>query len=314
MEKIGYISDTVCLEHFPGSTHPESPQRLMAIEKMLEKEQAAKYLSFYSPKPALHEHLTLCHSNDHVQKILDLKGQSVAIDADTYISERSVDAAIAAAGAAIKAVELVCNQQKHKRVFAAIRPPGHHATHDQAMGFCLFNNIALAAKYAQNKRYAERVLIIDWDVHHGNGTQDIFYDQDTVFYLSLHQSPLYPGSGFKEEQGKGAGVGYTCNIPLEAGTTDGVFLAALDNALKKIETHFVPDLVLISAGFDAHYLDPVGGMSLTGEGFAELTHRVNRFANAHCEGRIISMLEGGYSLEGLADGMHHHLYTLAGAE
>jgi len=199
---------------------------------------------------------------------------------------------------------------KVRNAFCAVRPPGHHATKSQAMGFCLLNNVAVAARYVQARHKLAKVLIVDFDVHHGNGTQATFYDDPTVFYFSVHRSPFYPGTGSADQQGAGKGLGTTLNVPLPAGAGDGDFKRALDGELVPAARRFKPDFVLVSAGFDAHKDDPLGGMRMTAAGYAELTRIIKAIAEKHCGGRLVSMLEGGYDLEGLAASTEAHLRVL----
>ena len=308
MENTGFISAPVFLEHNPGEYHPERPQRLQAIESELKKTGVWDQITHYPPLPASKVFLCLVHDKGLVEFNLAQSGKErFAIDGDTILSSQSINVALEAAGAGILAVELIFRQKHHSRIFAAVRPPGHHAGNRRSMGFCIFNNIAIAAAYAIEKKYIKKALIVDWDIHHGNGTQDIFYERKDVFYFSMHQSPLFPGTGSESETGQGAGKGFTLNVPLSAGQNDRQYMEVLNESLLKIEKTFSPDLVLISAGFDAHESDPIGGMNITGKGFAEMTGEVVRFAKKHCDGRIISMLEGGYDLRGLAESVNGHL-------
>ncbi len=311
MKKTGFISGPIFLEHNPGQFHPERPARLQAIESELKKSAIWKTLAHYSPVTSAKDLLLLAHSSELVGYNLKQSGiNNFAIDGDTILSSESINVALEAAGSGIFAVDLIYKQNQHSKIFTAVRPPGHHAEKNRSMGFCIFNNISVAAAYAIKKNYVSKVLIIDWDVHHGNGTQDIFYDRDDVFYFSMHQSPLFPGTGFVNETGTGPGKGYTLNIPINAGKGNAEYLKILQHSLSKIEDMFVPDLVLISAGFDAHISDPIGGMNVTDNGFADMTSEVVKFANKHCAGKIISMLEGGYDLNGLAKSVAGHLIAL----
>jgi len=311
MKNIGFISAPIFLEHKPGEFHPERPQRLKAIEARLKETGFWDQLTHYPPISATNSLLCLAHDKSLVEFNLAQSGKEYfAIDGDTILSEQSIGVALEAAGAGILAVDLIFNQKKHSRIFTAVRPPGHHAENNRSMGFCIFNNIAVAAAYAIEKKYISKALIVDWDVHHGNGTQDIFYDRDDVFYLSIHQSPLFPGTGFENETGRGVGDGFTLNVPLSSGQDDIKYQGILSDSLAQIEEQFSPNLVLISAGFDAHISDPIGGMNVTSEGFGEMTRLLVEFANKHCNGKIISMLEGGYDLEGLAESVNEHLIVL----
>ena len=233
------------------------------------------------------------------------------LDADTVISMQSFDAALYAAGGAIAAVDAVM-QGEAKNAFVAVRPPGHHATAENAMGFCLFNNVAVAAKYAQNNyKEIERVAVIDWDVHHGNGTQGIFYDDPSVYFFSMHQYPWYPGTGSRGENGFGRGLGATMNIPVKAETQAAEQTRMFEGALEDISKKFRPDLIFISAGFDAHRSDPLGQLRLEDKDFVSMTHTVKQWADDICDGRIISCLEGGYNLETLGATVKNHVAELS---
>jgi acetoin utilization deacetylase AcuC-like enzyme len=231
------------------------------------------------------------------------------VDADTRISPESFEVARFAAGAAMAAVDAAMGEEGG-RAFALSRPPGHHATITTSMGFCLFNNAAIGARYAQAKYGVERVLIIDWDVHHGNGTQDIFWNDPTVFYFSTHQYPYYPGTGSRDERGAGKGEGTTLNIPLAAGTAAREHRQAFSDALHEIERRFPPDLIIVSAGFDSRRGDPLGGLMLEDSDFAEMTKDVLRLAEKHGSGRVVGLLEGGYNLDLLGGSVKSHLTAL----
>jgi acetoin utilization deacetylase AcuC-like enzyme len=234
------------------------------------------------------------------------------LDIDTKISSESFEVAKRAVGAALTGVDGVMAGE-FDNAFALVRPPGHHATPEQAMGFCLFNNAAVAARYAQAKYGVEYVLIVDWDVHHGNGTQDIFYNDPSVYYFSTHQYPYYPGTGSAGETGEGKGEGYTLNIPLGAGTPARSHREAFREGLKRIEQRFHPDLIIISAGFDASRDDPLGGLMLTDNDFAEMTREITGMANRYGSGRVVSILEGGYNLRTLGETVRTHLQALTDA-
>ena len=311
MARLAIVSDALFEAHDPGPGHPESPQRLRRIMDTLEKKGMFNRSTIVRPNSATMEQLSLIHSKPYIEFVLRHQGEEgVVLDSgDTRLSARSVEAAMLAGGAAITAVDLVF-QHSFDKVFAAVRPPGHHARPEAAMGFCVFNTISLAAKYAQTSYGISKILIIDWDVHHGNGTQEIFYHSPHVFYLSLHQYPLFPMTGKSGETGAGAGKGFTLNIPLPPGQTDADYALALEQALRTVETRFRPELILVSAGFDAFYADSIAGMLLTEDGFYKLTELVARFARRYANGRIISFLEGGYHLQGLANSVHKHLQCL----
>jgi acetoin utilization deacetylase AcuC-like enzyme len=263
-----------------------------------------------APKPAGEKDLLRCHDERMVRGIQSyIQRGGTHLDVDTPVSATSFDVACLAAGAAITAVDTVM-KEPGSRAFALSRPPGHHATPIKPMGFCLFNHAAIAARYAQAIHGIEKVLIVDWDVHHGNGTQDIFWRDDTVFFFSTHQSPHYPGTGDRNETGDSKGEGYTLNIPLSAETPARAQRDAFRDALDLIERRFHPDLVIISAGFDSHRNDPLGNLLLEDSDFAEMTKDVLRIAEKHCGGRVISILEGGYNLELLGGSVRSHLRAL----
>ncbi len=258
-------------------------------------------------------HIQACHTPNYVKRVERAIDEGVDhLDADTVISMRSLEAARRAAGGACRAVDAVMNGEA-KNAFVPMRPPGHHATSDNAMGFCIFNNVAIAARYAQQKyKEIERVLIVDWDVHHGNGTQGIFYDDASVFFFSMHQYPWFPGSGTRGETGTSRGRGYTLNVPLRAATPAAEQRRAFDAALEEITSNFRPDLVMISAGFDAHQSDPLGQLQLEDEDFRKMTRTVMKLAGEMCDGRLVSCLEGGYNLETLGATARAHVEELTG--
>ena len=307
---ISLIYDSAYLRHDTG-VHPENSRRLEAILSVLNKDEAlSKKLQRVAPKPASNEDIQRCHREELIREIEQLCALGAkSVDVDTRISRESFEVARLAAGAAIAAVDSVMDEQGG-RAFALIRPPGHHATSSTAMGFCLFNNAAIAARYAQAGYGAERVLIIDWDVHHGNGTQEIFWTDPTVFYFSTHQFPHYPGTGASNERGAGKGEGFTLNIPLRAGTPAKDHRRSFIDALRDIERKFPPDLIVISAGFDSRRGDPLGGLMLEDEDFSEMTKEVLRMAEKHAAGRVVGLLEGGYNLELLGASVKSHLAAL----
>ena len=263
------------------------------------------------PRRALSEWITTEHSLEYVARVaIACRGGDAHLDTmDVSVSPKSYDVALQAVGGVLAAVDAVM-AGKVRNAFCAVRPPGHHALMDKAMGFCLFNNVALAARYIQKKHGLAKVLVVDWDVHHGNGTQAMTYADPTVLYFGIHQYPFYPGTGAAEEKGEGEGLGFTVNVPLPAGSGDAEYRKAFEEVLAPAARRFRPDFVLISAGFDAHANDPIGGMKVTAGGFADLTRIVRRVAAASARGRIVSVLEGGYDLKGLAASVEAHLRAL----
>ena len=264
------------------------------------------------PSPAPKGMVQACHTGQHFKAVERAVSEGRGyLDADTVVSLNSMDAALLAAGGAANAVDAVVTREA-QNAFVAVRPPGHHATAERAMGFCLFNNIAIAAKHAQS-RYAsiEKVAIIDWDVHHGNGTQGIFYDDPSVFFLSMHQYPWYPGSGSRGETGTGRWLGTTINVPVRAATAASEQRRMFEAAIEEVSSRFRPDLILISAGFDSHEADPLGQLKLEDEDFRRMTRVVLDWADEVCEGRVVSCLEGGYNLDTLGGTVRAHVNQLA---
>jgi acetoin utilization deacetylase AcuC-like enzyme len=299
-------------DHHTGAAHPESPARYLAVTEALESAGLVKQLHALPVREAADNELELCHPAAYLQIVrTDIEeGADVLSTGDTAISARSLTVARRAVGAALEAVDLVF-KSGIKRAFCAVRPPGHHARPSQGMGFCLFNNVAIAARYAQTRYEAEKVAIIDWDVHHGNGTQDIFYEDETVLFCSAHQWPWYPFTGAADETGQGRARGTTLNAPLPAGSGLKAVRAAFEGRFLPAMDRFKPDLILISAGFDSREGDPLGRFTLTDEDFATLTALLLEAAARHCDGRLISVLEGGYHLEGLGSAVASHVSTLA---
>jgi acetoin utilization deacetylase AcuC-like enzyme len=296
----------VCLQHDPGPGHAESPARLRAVLKALDQDRFAVIDRVEAPR-ATREQLLRVHTADHVDRILSITptDETVRLDEDTLMSPASAQAGLRAAGALVAAVDAVMKGSAN-RAFCAVRPPGHHATSDTAMGFCLFNNVAVAAAHALAAHGLKRVAIADFDVHHGNGTQDIFEREPRVLFLSSHQSPLYPGTGRAEEKG----VGNIINAPLSAGDGSYEFRELWDGVLLPRLHAFKPQLLLISAGFDAHRNDPLADIRLQTEDYAWITERLVDVARTHADGRVVSTLEGGYDLTALAASASAHVAAL----
>lgn len=305
---VGLIADPFCKQHVTGPGHPESPARFDAVARAAQNLK----LTPIQGKPADEATLQLCHDQDYIALAREeiLNGNVELSTGDTIVSERSWDVSRAMIGHICAAVDAVVQKQV-ATAFCAIRPPGHHATQNCGMGFCIFNNVAIAARYAQKQHGIDRVLIVDWDVHHGNGTQEIFYRDGSVFFFSTHQSPWYPGTGAANETGEGAGEGATLNCPFPAGAGRAEICGIMKAKLLPAADQFCPDLVLISAGFDSHAEDPLGLFQLHDEDFAEMTQLVCEIAERHASGRVVSLLEGGYNLNSLASSALAHVQALA---
>lgn len=306
------VTDPACREHRVPLDHPESTARLDAVLRGLDRAGILNLIERIPSRMATVDELLLCHTPEYVELVRrEVEAGAVQLSTgDTFVCRETWKAALAAAGCCLSAVDAVF-ERRARNVFCAVRPPGHHAEAGAGMGFCVFNNAALAARYAQRKHGARRVLIADWDVHHGNGTQNIFYGDDSVFYFSVHQSPLYPGTGARSDTGEGRGVGTTLNVPVPGGAGGGEILAAFNEELLPAMRDFRPDFVVVSAGFDARVDDPLGGLEVTDDDFAELTQLVLGIAKDHAGGRLISVMEGGYDLSGLASAVVRHVQTMA---
>jgi len=303
----GLVADSISKEHLTGLGHPERPERFDAALNAL----AGLHLERIPARLANKDEILLCHTSKYVRLVEHeiMTGFHILSTGDTVISPRSMDAALSATGAALNAVDNVING-KVKNAFCVVRPPGHHATPDRGMGFCIFNSVAIAARYAQRKYGVSRVLIADWDVHHGNGTQDIFYSDGTVLFLSTHQYPWYPGTGAANETGEGAGEGWTINAPFPAGAGRKEILGAFQQRLIPAADRVKPELVLLSAGFDSRAGDPLGQFQLDDTDFRDLTKVVLEIADKHAGGRLVSILEGGYNLNGLGSAVRAHVEAL----
>lgn len=309
--KTGLIYDDIYLEHKTTPGHPESPERLIAIIERLKVKGLYSQLLELKPVPAALDWIQAVHSLEYIKRAERSCANSAGyLDSpDVPISRRSYEAAVMAAGGVLAAIDAVM-EHRVTNAFCAVRPPGHHALENKAMGFCIFNNVAIGTRYIQRKYGLSNVLIVDWDVHHGNGTQAAFYDDPNVLYFSVHQYPFYPGTGSQAEKGSGKGLNYTINVPLPAGSGDSVYLEAFEEKLRPAALAFSPDFVLISAGFDAHEDDLLGGMKVTAQGFAQLTEIVKAIAQKCCDGRLVCVLEGGYHLAGLAASVEAHIRVL----
>ncbi|RLA69648.1 MAG: histone deacetylase [Epsilonproteobacteria bacterium] len=292
-KKVAYITDEIYLQHDTGEMHPESPQRLKAINKAIEPLRGSLY--FKSPLKVSPRVLELVHTAEHIEKIENTCLYGGSIDLDTICSSASYDAACMAVGAGVIALDGI-KSGEFERAFCAVRPPGHHATPTQAMGFCLFNNIAIAARYAQSIGY-KNVMIIDFDVHHGNGTQDTFYEDRSVFYFSSHQSYAYPGTGAEKDRGRGEGEGYTANFLMMPESSDHELLDIYENDLPPFIEEFQPDIILISAGYDLHESDPLAQLNITTEGIRKIVRGILDSVDVP----FVFFLEGGYNVTALGE-------------
>ena len=313
--KTAIVHHPIYQKHDTGPGHPETPMRYEVVMNALRDDKALwDSLVEITPEKAAKGLIQAAHTPQHFKLVEQAFEEGYdRLDADTAISMQSFDASLFAAGGACRAVDAVM-QGEADNAFVAVRPPGHHATAERPMGFCLFNNVAVAAKYAQNKyKEIERVAIVDWDVHHGNGTQGIFYSDPSVYFFSMHQYPWYPGTGSRGETGHGRGLGFTLNVPVKANTKSDDQRRVFDAALDEISGGFNPDLIMISAGFDAHLTDPLGQLMLEDRDFTAMTSAVKQWANETCGGRIVSCLEGGYNLETLGTTVKNHILELGRA-
>ncbi len=309
--KVGLLYHPIYLEHDTGQ-HVENAQRLRETLRLLEDCGLREQLVALTPEPASIDDLLTVHTRSHISRVERTAAAGGGwLDADTVLSPRSYEAALCAAGGAIKATEAVLTGSINS-AFALVRPPGHHATRDTAMGFCLFNNIAIAARRALSKDGVERLLIVDFDVHHGNGTQESFYDDPRVLYFSTHQSPLYPGTGRIEETGTGQGLGANVNVPLPPWSGDDEYLRAFEEILIPLAHRFQPQLILVSAGYDGHWADYISSHQMTIAGYARLVAILKRLAADLCQQRLVFTLEGGYHLQALPYSIKATLDVLLG--
>ncbi len=299
MNRTGIVKDDRYLDHVMDPGHPESPERLRVIYKMLEEPEMKGLFEEVKPRPATREELEYIHAPAYIDQVAKTAGKPYyRLDMDTSTCAKSYDTALLAAGGLLELIKAVM-EGRLQNGFALVRPPGHHAERDRAMGFCLFNNVAIGALYAIKQFSLDRVLIVDWDVHHGNGTQNSFYEDPQVLYVSTHRYGFfYPGTGSANEVGKGRGLGFTVNIPLSTGAGDAEFIALFEKLIKPIALEYCPQLVLISAGFDTYYDDPLGGMEVTEKGFARMTQILMEVAETTAQGRLVITLEGGYDVAG----------------
>ncbi|MFT5527975.1 MAG: acetoin utilization deacetylase AcuC-like enzyme [Pirellulaceae bacterium] len=304
--------DPLFLEHETGS-HPECPERLRRVSKGLKDSKLVEECVTPEWKPIGAKQLALIHDASYVTTVKEFAASGGGrIESDTVVSEKSYDVACLATGAICDATEKVLSG-KDSNAFCAVRPPGHHAVRRGPMGFCLFNSIAVAAAVAIDQHKLDRVMIIDWDVHHGNGTQDAFWENEQVGFMSIHRYPFYPGSGAERETGKGKGLGYTLNVPVKAGTSRDQYHKAFVKGTSELAEKVKPQLILLSAGFDSHRADPIGSLGLEVEDFVTLSKHVIALANSHCKGKLVSILEGGYNVDVLPECVEVHLKELLAA-
>ena len=310
MTQVGWIDSPDFDAHSNGAGHPERPERLHAVREGLARANLESRLQCTPATATTAQIIGRVHDPAYITQLESVCRQGGArLDADTAVVAASWPAALKAAGAVVEAVDKVLNGT-WQRAFCSVRPPGHHAPADRAMGFCLFDNVAVGAQAALDSGRVQRVAILDWDVHHGNGTQDIFYDRADVLYASWHQYPFYPGTGALDETGVGAGLGATVNCPIAAGGGDAEYWQAWQTRIRPALDVFAPDLVIISAGFDADKRDPLSGLQVTAQGFARLSAAVSTWTQTACHGRLVSVLEGGYALDALAEDVALHVATL----
>lgn len=310
--RTGIVRHETYKEHLAGYHHVESPKRLEVIYSMLDEADMAGKFEEISPRSATVDELCWVHDKSYVKRVAQTDGKPyVSLDPDTQTTSQSYEAARLAVGGLLSLTDKIFDGTVQNG-FALVRPPGHHAERHRAMGFCLFNNVAYGALYAQKIHGAERVLVVDWDLHHGNATQNRFYENPNVLYFSTHQYPHYPGSGALQEVGRGEGSGYTVNVPLRSGHGDGDFYQIFKGILGPISDVFKPDFILVSAGFDTYCEDPLGGMRVTPKGYAALTRIMMDLAHTHCSGKLAFTLEGGYHLAGLRESVKAVLKELSG--
>jgi len=310
MKPTGIVRDSVYLKHDMGSYHPESPERLEVIYGMIDELSSDLNLQEIPARTASMEEIATVHDSRYVTQIASTAGkQETFLDPDTSACAHSWDAASRAVGGLFSLIDLVV-EGSVRNGFALVRPPGHHAERRRAMGFCLFNNVALAARYAIQKHGMERVAVVDWDLHHGNGTQNCFYEESSVLYISTHQYPHYPGTGGVREVGHGQGEGFTVNIPLPAGAGDREYVAVFHTVVAPVLEAYNPQLILVSAGFDTHHRDPLGGMNVSEDGYEQMLQILMHLAAELCSNKLVLALEGGYNLMALRNSVARILRNL----
>jgi len=311
MSKTIILKDERCIDHITTPGHPESPQRLKSIYGMLQDDDIKDCFEEVAPRSATKGEIGWNHSSEYIDGIEKTAGRPfTSLDGDTNTSAGSWDASLLAVGAVLDGIDMIM-EGKADNGFALVRPPGHHAESSRAMGFCIFNNIAIGANYLLKKHGLKKVFIIDWDIHHGNGTQNAFYNRFDVFYFSTHQYPYYPGTGAADEKGVGEGLGYTLNVPLSGGQGDDDYLNIFKEILGPAIKKFSPDFILVSAGYDTYFRDPLGTMKVTEKGFYRLTEFLKKAASAECNGRLFLALEGGYHIEGITESVKQTIFSLS---
>jgi acetoin utilization deacetylase AcuC-like enzyme len=306
MYKTGVVRDPLFVEHNMGPNHPESPKRLIDIYQMLDADDMAGKFTAIPLRQATREEICWIHNESYYDKILSTQGQAVQLDLDTSTSPKSVDAALTAVGGCLNAVDAVMTGEVDN-AYCLVRPPGHHAEAHSSKGFCIFNNIAIAAEHAFHKHGCKKIAVVDWDLHHGNGTQNSFWGDGRLLYCSTHQYPFFPGSGSFDEIGWKEGEGFTVNIPLSGGCDDGDYVALYERLIRPICTEFNPDLLLISSGYDISIKDPLGSMKVTTEGFDGILDQLMKVAESCCAGKFLVFLEGGYNVEAETAGVKKNL-------
>ncbi len=300
MRKVGLVIDELFVKHINSFDHPESPDRVYIINDMINESGIINNLKILKPRDADKEDILRVHTEKHYERIKSTRGkEKTFLDQDTSTNPFSFDSAVRASGGVLQCIDEII-EKKIDTAFCIERPPGHHAEADRSMGFCLFNHIAVGTGYLRSKGY-DRILIIDWDVHHGNGTQHIFENSNQVLFFSTHQFPFYPGTGSLDEKGEDEGTGFTVNVPLDTGMGDSEYIKIFNEILVPITAQYKPQFILVSAGFDSYVHDPLGGMTVTEQGFANLTEIVINLSEQYCDGNLLLVLEGGYNLKGLAE-------------
>ena len=304
MNSVGIAYDDFFLEHDSGFFHPESRNRFLNLPELFKKVKDERLARFYAPRPAIEEEVLAAHSKDYIDRVKRLSetGTLNYVDVDTVVGPRSYDVALLSAGALLTLLERMMDGEI-KAGFAIVRPPGHHAVRENGMGFCIFNNAVIAANFAEREMGIKKIAIFDWDVHHGNGVQDAFYDQNQVLYASIHQYPHYPGTGYFDEIGTGKGEGYTINVPVPAGSGDLHYLMAFDEIFLPIFQQYAPDLIIVCAGYDAHETDPLSSINLKHLTFQKMAYGLRVLADKLCGGRLLATLEGGYDPRELTKGI-----------